>query len=201
MLYRPSPLWQAIARDVYKYRLEAPRYADAAPVSFEEVPMPAVKTKDGVRDLSDVLAEADAPKPVNTAAGEVAFTDHKGRSWTLRPTFEAAQEIENALGMSVVGLRTKFAMALTPGHGADRARARRDHRGRDPGGGRARQPRGARRRAAVQQAGVGDRIRQLRQPLSDFLWALCDGGRGRGGPGKSGLLERLARRRRTWRPR
>ena len=62
----------------------------------------------------ELLDAAPQPKRPNKVAGEVTFTDHQGREIKLRPTFEAALEIEDALG-GLDGLRLKLAAGARPG--------------------------------------------------------------------------------------
>jgi hypothetical protein len=144
--------------------------------------MPTVQTKDGDREVGsangagtiDDLISDEAPRVApNKVAGEISFVDHRGRSHILRPTFEAALEIEEGTGLAVDALRTKFAMgALNPAttpttreHGVILAAGIRA----------AGEPKVDVEKATRFAFTCGRKI--LREPMIEFLWALCDGGR------------------------
>jgi len=134
--------------------------------------MPTVQTKDGTHELDDVLA-GEPNKPANRVAGEIAFTDHRNRIWTLTPTFEAALEIEDAIGISCEALRTHFTLSLT-----DASPLTRYYGPIIAAGIRASGEERVTVEAACKLAWQTGR-KQLREPITEFLWALCDGGRGR----------------------
>lgn len=135
--------------------------------------MPIIHTKDGPREIDDMLGADPIKNAPNRVAGDVSFTDHMGRTWTMSPTFEAALEIEDALGVSVEALRTKFAMSLT-----DASPLTRHYGAIIAAGIRAS---GEDRVSAEKAARLAWQTgrKQLRAPITEFLWALCDGGRGR----------------------
>ena len=141
--------------------------------------------------LPDELLGAPQPRKPNKVAGEVVFADHQGREIKLRPTFEAALEIEDALG-GLDGLRFRFAAgAMSPQMGAPTFR---DYGVIIAAGVRAA---GEARVDAKKAAEFAYRCGRdkLREPLSEFLRALVDGGRLREDDlKKRGILERLARR-------
>lgn len=110
----------------------------------------------------------------NKVTGAVTIVDNAGRTKKLLPTFEAALEIEDELGVGVDQLRNRAALggiqavALTT---------------RELGlivyvGLKAAGEEGVSRDSATRWVWEIGRTK-LRPPLIDFLWALADGGRGR----------------------
>jgi hypothetical protein len=120
----------------------------------------------------ELLGPAPQPRKANRISGEVTFSDHHGREIRLRPTFEAALEIEDVLG-GLDALRLRVAAGGTPGIPAPTTR--------ELGviiaaGVRATgEERVDSTKAARFAFDVGRD--KLRKPLSEFLRALVDGGK------------------------
>lgn len=110
----------------------------------------------------------------NPVTGAITLVDHAGRTKTLRPSFEAALEIEDELGVGVDQLRNRAALggiqavALTT-----RELGFIAYVGLKAGG-----EQGVSRDAATRWVWEVGR-QKLRPAIVDFLWSLADGGRSR----------------------
>lgn len=139
--------------------------------------MTTVKTKDGEVPVhgaapGEILGDGPQPRRPNKISGEVTFVDHQGREVRMRPTFEAALEVEDALG-GLDSIRLRAAASGAPGIPA---LTFRDMGVIIAAGVRAT---GEERVDAAKAARFAfDTGRDaLRKPLSEFLRALVDGGK------------------------
>ena len=154
--------------------------------------MDTIKTKDGDLDVKQPGLSSDSRPRLNKHRGEVEITDERsGTTVRLLPTFEAALEIEDAIG-GLDGVRIRIVTSGMPGIASPTARELGVIIAA-----------GARASATSVPARPPRRVRLLgrqeRAAQAAVRFPLCLDARrtaARGRLGKQGIAERLARRQR-----